>query len=115
MAHDPHGRGPGQESLPSRASTTETSSGLYFFPENCVTEAELRELLASGTRAQRSWVVSHLLRFAQWDDIWLYVTRDEVRELFGEVELPENLRSAWARMLLAACSSRWRSSSASSR
>ena len=43
--------------------------------------------------------MSHLLRYAQWDDIWTYVTREEVREIFPELELPENLRSAWARML----------------
>jgi hypothetical protein len=99
MAHDPHGRGHGQEALPSHISTSEATEGLYFFPENRVTEAELRALLASGTRQQRCWVISHLLRFAQWDDIWIYVSRDEVREVFGEVELPENLRSAWGRML----------------
>jgi hypothetical protein len=44
-------------------------------------------------------VISHLLRFAQWDDIWTYVSREEVREVFAEIELPENLRHAWGRML----------------
>ncbi|HVS16907.1 MAG TPA: hypothetical protein VMV46_23600 [Thermoanaerobaculia bacterium] len=72
---------------------------LYFFPDEQVTERQLREILESGTREQRCRAVSHLLRFAQWDDIWLYVTRDEVRELFNEIELPESLRTAWARML----------------
>ena len=80
-----------------RAGTTERS--LYFFPEDKVTESRLREILASGDRAERCWAISHLLRFAQWDDIWLYVSRDEVRELFHEIELPDNLRAAWARML----------------
>jgi hypothetical protein len=72
---------------------------LYFFPEEPVTADELRQILRQGTKAQRSWAISNLLRYAQWDDIWAYVTRDEVRELFGEIELPENLRTAWARML----------------
>jgi hypothetical protein len=72
---------------------------LYFFPEEPVSADELRHLLRQGTKAQRAWAISNLLRYAQWDDIWTYVTRDEVRELFGDLELSENLRQAWARML----------------
>ena len=72
---------------------------LYFFPGKKVTAEEARALLRQGTGAQRAWVISHLLRYAQWDDIWTYVSRDEVREIFPELDLPENLRHAWARML----------------
>lgn len=72
---------------------------LYFFPDREITADELREILASGSREQRLWAVSNLLRYAQWDDIWGYVSRDEVRELFPELDLTENLRQAWGRLL----------------
>lgn len=72
---------------------------LYFFPDRRVTADELRQLLRQGTPTQRSWAISHLLRYAQWDDIWDYVSREEVREVFPDLDLPENLRQAWARML----------------
>jgi hypothetical protein len=72
---------------------------LYFFPDRPVTRPELEAILADGTETDRAWAISHLLRFAQWDDIWLYVTRDEVRQIFPSLELPETLRQAWARML----------------
>jgi hypothetical protein len=75
------------------------NDSLYFFPEEPVSADELRQILRQGTKAQRAWAVSNLLRYAQWDDIWAYVTRDEVRDLFGDLELPENLRTAWGRML----------------
>jgi hypothetical protein len=75
------------------------AASLYFFPEERVTEARLREILESGSRQERCWAISHLLRYAQWDDIWLYVTREQVRDLFPEIDLPEKLRAAWARML----------------
>ena len=61
--------------------------------------AELETILREGTKEERAWAISHLLRFAQWDDIWLYVSREEVREIFPTLELPETLRQAWARML----------------
>jgi hypothetical protein len=72
---------------------------LYFFPDTNVTPSQLQRILAQGSRAERCWAISHLLRYAQWDDIWLLVTREEVRELLPEIELPENLRAAWARHL----------------
>jgi hypothetical protein len=75
------------------------SDSLYFFPGQKVMAEEVRHLLRQGTIEQRAWVVSHLLRYAQWDDIWHYVSREEVRDIFPALELPENLRSAWARML----------------
>jgi len=78
---------------------SDSGDSLYFFPDQPVTETRLRFLLESGTLAERAWAISHLLRYAQWDDIWGYVTRDEVREIFLELELPENLRAAWGRML----------------
>lgn len=72
---------------------------LYFFPEEDVTEEELVAILASDDVERRAWAISHLLRYAQWDDIWGYVDRDAVREIFPHLDLPDNLRSAWARML----------------
>jgi hypothetical protein len=76
-----------------------SEASLYFFPDRHVTAHEVRDLLAHGSLKERAWVVSHLLRYAQWDDIWTYVSRDEVRELFPELDLPETLRTAWGRML----------------
>ena len=84
------------------AGTDDRSKGsgtLYFFPDRQVTAAELESILNGTDREQKCWALSHLLRYAQWDDIWGYVSRDEVRELFPDLELPENLRQAWARML----------------
>ncbi len=72
---------------------------LYFFPEQPMTAAQLARLLAEGTPERRAWAVSHLLRYADWDDIWNFVTREQVRELFASLDLPDSLRAAWARIL----------------
>lgn len=81
------------------ADSEPEEEGLYFFPEEGVTEEELERILEEGPKERRAWAISHLLRYAEWSDIWLYVTRDEVREIFSELDLPENLRIAWARHL----------------
>lgn len=84
---------------PKAPPAAERSEPLYFFPDRDVTVEELREILKGGTPERRAWAISHLLRYAQWDDIWAYVSREEVREIFAELDLPENLRQAWGRML----------------
>jgi hypothetical protein len=72
---------------------------LPFIPDRPVTPSELRRLLAEGPRETRAWAVSRLLTYADWDEIWTFVTRDEVIELFADLELAAPLRAAWAKML----------------
>jgi hypothetical protein len=73
---------------------------LYFFPEQEITSDELKRILEQKDNLeQRAWAVSHLLRYAQWDDLWSYVSREEVKEIFPHLDLPDTLRQAWARML----------------
>lgn len=86
-------------STSDRPPETGESETLYFFPDRPVTAAELEQILAGGDLDDRAWAISHLLRYAQWDDIWLYVSREEVRGIFAELDLPDTLRQAWARML----------------
>ncbi len=75
------------------------SQPLYFFPDRSVSASELKLLLAEGTEEERLWAISNMLRYAQWDDIWLHVTHDEVREVFAALDLPDKLRQLLARML----------------
>lgn len=80
-------------------SGLESTEVLDFFPDREMTTSGLRRLLQDGALAERAWAVSHLLQFAAWDDIWTFVSRDEVRALFPMLELPPGLRRAWARLL----------------
>ncbi len=87
-------------SIPSMAtSSPHENQPLYFFPERHVTAEELHVMLHGGSRGERCHAVSCMLRYAQWEDIWDYVSRDEVRDLFDDLDLPDSLRTAWARML----------------
>jgi hypothetical protein len=80
-------------------SDLERAESLYFFPDSPVTAGQLRQVLANGTDERRAWAMSHLLRYADWDDIWVFVDRDKIRELFPQLDLPAGLRAAWARIL----------------
>lgn len=64
-----------------------------------MTAQQLKRLLAEGSPELRAWAVTRLLQYADWEEIWSFVSRDEVRELFALLDLPPALRSAWARMI----------------
>lgn len=81
------------------SSTPVASQSLYFFPEQSVSQQQFERILREGTPAERAWAISHLVRYAVWDDIWHWTTRDEVRALLPQLELSDSLRSALARML----------------
>jgi hypothetical protein len=83
----------------SGSGNDKPSAFLYFFPEESVTRNELRSILEGADKERRAWAISHLLRYAQWEDIWTFVSEDQVREVFATLDLPENLQVAWARKL----------------
>lgn len=85
--------------ISDKATLAARSKALYFFPDQVITSADLRGILDGIDRPRRAWAISHLLRYAQWDEIWVYVSRDEIREAFTDLDLPDRLRSAWARLL----------------
>lgn len=84
------------------AETPGTAVGddaLYFFPEESLSRRELEAILAGTDVERQAWAISHLLRYAVWDDIWRWTTRDQVRELFERLDLPPALRASLGRML----------------
>ncbi|MEO7793491.1 MAG: hypothetical protein ABIV06_01860 [Thermoanaerobaculia bacterium] len=81
------------------SAETERGTKLYFFPGEPVSTEDLRRLLSEGTPGRQAWAISHLLRYADWEDIWSFTSREQVRGLFGELDLPPSLRTAWARIL----------------
>ena len=85
----------------SRTDSQETERGskLYFFPDQPVTAEELRLLLIEGSAERRAWAISHLLRYADWEDIWSFTNREQVLAHFADLDLPGSLLAAWARIL----------------
>ena len=78
---------------------TDRGTKLYFFPGQPVSAEERRRLLSEGPPERQAWAISHLLRYADWEDIWTFTSREQVRSHFADLDLPANLRAAWARIL----------------
>lgn len=68
-----------------------TSTRPYFFWDYDLTEDEIRQILRGDNEVEKAWVITRILEYARWDDIWRYLTVDDVRENWP------NLRFRWPR------------------
>lgn len=75
----------------------------YFFWDYDLTEEQVRDILRSGNDTEKAWVITRILEYARWDDIWRYLTVDDIRQNF------ERLRFRWPqdRELWAYALKRW--------
>ncbi|MEM9557967.1 MAG: hypothetical protein AAGC60_27160 [Acidobacteriota bacterium] len=92
----------GGRALPDRLGAgdrAQPDSPLPFLEGRELSADALRELLAKGSRDDRLWAVSQLLRHAPWSEIWRYVDRAQVASLWDDLDLPQSLRAAWGRQL----------------
>ena len=70
---------------------------LYFFWDYDLTDQEVRHILRQGSPAERAWVISRILEYAKWEDIWRYLTPADIRRHFDLLRFrrPQD-RELWA-------------------
>jgi hypothetical protein len=68
----------------------------YFFWDYDITEDEIHDILRGDNEVERAWVITRILEYARWEDIWRYLTLDDVRKNFERLGLKTYLRDLWA-------------------
>jgi hypothetical protein len=70
---------------------------LYFLWDYDISEEELRHILRHGTSTEKAWVITRILEYAKWDDIWRYLTLSDIRENLERLQFrrPQD-RELWA-------------------
>jgi hypothetical protein len=61
------------------SATPEAARRLYFFWDYDIDEAELQRIIRAGGPQEKAWAISRILEYATWDDIWRYLTPDDIR------------------------------------
>ena len=71
-----------------------------FFWDYDLTEEDVRAILAGDNVHLKAWVMSRILNAASWEDIWKYLTLEDIRAQFHLLRFrtPE-LRDLWAHAL----------------
>ncbi|MEZ4708282.1 MAG: hypothetical protein R3A44_13810 [Caldilineaceae bacterium] len=75
----------------------------YFFWDYEITHKQIEQILQSNSPAEKAWVISRILQYAKWDDIWRYLTLDDIRQVFDQVRF----RRPQDRVLWAYALERW--------
>ena len=75
----------------------------YFFWDYDVTESDVKRIVRAGTQEEQAWVVSRILAYAKWDDIWRYLTPEDIRRNLDRL----HFRIAKDRQLWAYALARW--------
>ncbi len=63
----------------------------YFLWDYDLTEEEVRAILRGDNEVEKAWLITRILEYAKWEDIWRYLTVDDVRQNFAR------LRFRWPR------------------
>lgn len=57
----------------------------YFIWDYDISEEEVWEILRGDNEMRKVWLISRILQYARWDDIWKYLTLDDVRKYFDQI------------------------------
>ncbi len=87
--------------LPASPSEHRTDSEpLPFLPGQETSEVTARQILKSGDPEVRRALIAELISYAPWEEIWSYISRDELRDVLPKLDLPPSIAEAWRRYLL---------------
>ena len=60
----------------------QTSNRLYFLWDYDLGEEDIRQILKSGNSLDKGWLITRILEYAKWDDIWRLVTIADIEANF---------------------------------
>ena len=69
----------------------------YFLWDYNLNAQQILNLLHEGAPEDKAWLISRILNYARWDDIWRYVTVNDIHEHFDQLHFrrPQD-RDLWA-------------------
>lgn len=60
-------------------------SSVYFFWDYDLTEEDVRAILSGTNEPRKIWVMSRILNYALYDDIWKYLKLRDVRDYYDRI------------------------------
>jgi hypothetical protein len=68
----------------------------YFIWDYDLTEEDVHRILRGDNEVEKAWLITRILEYAKWEDIWRYLTVDDVRENFERLMMKPYQRDLWA-------------------
>ena len=69
----------------------------YFFWDYDLSDEDVRHILRRGSPSEKAWVITRILEYAKWEDIWRYLAVADICENFEHLRFrhPQD-RELWA-------------------
>jgi hypothetical protein len=69
----------------------------YFLWDYNLNEEQINQILHGQNDVEKLWLISRILTHAKFDDIWKYLTAQEIVNVFPKLKLPTKVKRDWER------------------
>ncbi|MDP1722153.1 MAG: hypothetical protein Q8L37_03010 [Candidatus Gottesmanbacteria bacterium] len=74
---------------------TDKAKRPYFLWDYDLTDQQVREILRGDNETEKIWMMSRIIESARYQDVWNYMTYDELKSSFHELKLKAPIRRVW--------------------
>jgi len=69
----------------------------YFLWDYNLSENQMRTILDGNNEVEKLWLIARIITHAKYDDIWRYVTLEDIVKVFPKLRLTPRERQNWQR------------------
>ncbi|OGC06906.1 hypothetical protein A2526_01040 [candidate division WOR-1 bacterium RIFOXYD2_FULL_36_8] len=71
------------------------TKSLYFFWDYDLSEKEVVNILKTGNKTEKNWIIARILEYAKWDDIWKYLSLNQIKEALPSLKINPKFKNIW--------------------
>jgi hypothetical protein len=68
----------------------------YFIWDYDLTVEDIHAILQGDNETKKAWLIARILESARYEDVWKFISLDELRRIFPKLKLKPPVRAAWA-------------------
>lgn len=72
----------------------------YFLWDYNLNDEQIRGILHGHNEVEKAWLVGRILTHAKFDDVWKYLTVEDIVDIFPKLQLPKKIKQDWERALM---------------
>jgi len=73
----------------------------YFLWDYELTDVDVRRILAGKNEAERQWMMARVLSHARFEDVWKYLTIEQIVREFPKLRMRKEMTDAWKQAFIA--------------
>lgn len=71
----------------------------YFLWDYDLSENQIRKILHGNNEVEKLWLITRIITHAKFDDIWQYLTIEDIVRAFPKLRLPLKSKQSWQHAL----------------